>query len=471
MAAPFDLTAVWMAEATGGRLLGGAPDAVASGVSIDSRTIKEGDLYVALRGERHDGHAFIADALAKRASGLLIADSEAAAATEHAAASGAFVIAVDDTLVALQALGREIRRRASALVVAITGSAGKTTTKELTAALLEAKFEVFRNRGNLNNHIGLPLSLAELHSGPDVAVVELGMNHHGEISTLVALAEPEVRVWTNVGNAHIGFFASRDDIADAKAEILERARATDLLVANADDEAVMARATAFRGRLVTFGLSESATIRATNVAQRGIDGTSATIATPSGKIDIALPLVGAGNLLNTLAAIAVALDLGVTLDDIAARIATLTPASKRGEVVRLSTGVTVVDDSYNSSPAALLQSLGALKATTATRRAAVLGEMLELGDHAISLHEECGRAAADSNLAWLVTVGGAPARAMAGAAVSAGMPEAAVTHVATADDAASQTVSRLKPGDVVLIKGSRGIGVDRVVARLKEEAA
>jgi UDP-N-acetylmuramoyl-tripeptide--D-alanyl-D-alanine ligase len=440
-------------------------------VSIDSRTIEEGDLYVAIRGERHDGHAFVADALAKRAAGVLIAESDAAAALTHAAASGAFVIAVNDTLVALQALGREIRRRASALVVAITGSAGKTTTKELTAALLDAKFEVFRNRGNLNNHIGLPLSLAELRAGPDVAVVELGMNHKGEISTLVALAEPEVRVWTNVGNAHIGFFASRDDIADAKAEILERARATDLLVANADDDAVMARATAFRGRLVTFGLSESATIRATNVSERGIDGTSATIVTPAGNIDIALPLVGAGNLLNTLAAVAVALDLGVSLDDIAARIATLTPASKRGEVVRLSTGVTVVDDSYNSSPAALLQSLGALKVTTATRRAAVLGEMLELGDHAISLHEECGRAAAGSNLAWLVTVGGAPARAMAGAAVSAGMPEAAVTHVATADDAADQAVSRLKPGDVVLIKGSRGIGVDRVVASLKEEAA
>src|SRR5690606_16061644 len=247
-----------------------------------------------------------------------------------------------------QMLGREIRRRSAAIVVAITGSAGKTTTKELTAALLGTKFDVFRNHGNLNNHIGLPLSLTELHSGPDVAVVELGMNHKGEISTLVGLAEPEIRVWTNVGNAHIGFFASRDDIADAKAEILERARATDLLVANADDDAVMARAAAFQGRVVTFGVSQPAAIRAINIVARGIDGTSATIVTPVATFDVTLPLVGRGNLMNALAAVAVAIELDVPVADIAARIGTLAPASHRGEVRRLANGVTVVDDSYNS---------------------------------------------------------------------------------------------------------------------------
>ena len=466
MGAPFELTAAWIAEAAGGRLVSGSAETVAAGLSIDSRAIKPGELYIAIRGERHDGHAFVGDALKAGAAGLLVSDASAAPAE-----ADAFVVVVADTLAALQALGREIRRRSAAMVVAITGSAGKTTTKELTAALLETKFDVFRNRGNLNNHIGLPLSLAELRSGPDVAVVELGMNHKGEISTLVALAEPEVRVWTNVGNAHIGFFASREEIADAKAEILERARATDLLVANADDDAVMARAATFQGRVVTFGLSESAAVRAIDVTTRGIDGTEATVVTPVGTFDIRLPLVGTGNLMNVLAAIAVALELDVPVADISAKIGTLAPAAKRGEVIRLANGVTLVDDSYNSSPAALLQSLAALEASGATRRAAVLGEMLELGDHAVTLHEECGRAAAGARLAWLVTVGGEPARAMAGAAVGAGMPAGAVTHVATADEASGEAASRVKPGDAVLIKGSRGIGVDRVVARLKEEAA
>ena len=466
MAAPFDLTAQWMADVTGGRLVAGNPDAVATGVSIDTRTLAPGALYVALRGERHDGHAFVSAALAAGASGVLVSDPSNAASP-----GDAFVIVVDDTTVALQMLGREIRRRSAAIVVAITGSAGKTTTKELTAALLGTKFDVFRNHGNLNNHIGLPLSLTELHSGPDVAVVELGMNHKGEISTLVGLAEPEIRVWTNVGNAHIGFFASRDDIADAKAEILERARATDLLVANADDDAVMARAAAFQGRVVTFGVSQPAAIRAINIVARGIDGTSATIVTPVATFDVTLPLVGRGNLMNALAAVAVAIELDVPVADIAARIGTLAPASHRGEVRRLANGVTVVDDSYNSSPAALLLSLEALAATDTERRAAVLGEMLELGAHAQTLHEECGRAAAASNLAWLITVGGDPARAMADAAVGAGMAADSVTHVPTAGDAAGAALSRVRPGDVVLVKGSRGIGVDHVVARLEEEAA
>ena len=466
MGAPFDLTADWLAAASRGRLAAGNPGTRVSGISIDTRTLQPGALYVALKGERLDGHAFMADAIARGASGVLIA-----ASWPGERPSNVFVIEADDTLAALQAIGREIRRRSQAIVVAITGSAGKTTTKELTASLLDAKHQVFRNRGNLNNHIGLPLSLAELKAGPDVAVVELGMNHKGEISTLVALAEPEIRVWTNVGNAHIGFFASREEIAEAKAEILERPRAGDRLIVNGDDPLIAGHARVFQGRVITFGLSEHADVRADQVVARGIDGIDATVHTPKGSFDVRVPLVGLGNLMNVLAATAVAIELDVPLDEIARRIAALAPAAKRGEVIRQDNGVTIVDDSYNSSPAALLQSLAALKATAATRRAAVLGEMLELGDHAIGLHEECGRAAADASLAWLVTVGGAPAGAMARAALAAGMRPDAVEHVATADEASAIAIARAQRGDVVLVKGSRGIGVDRVVARMKAEAA
>src|SRR6185295_8290054 len=274
-------------------------------------------------------------------------------------------------------------------------SAGKTTTKELTAELLSARYTVFRNRGNLNNHIGLPLSLLELRSRPDVAVVELGMNHAGEIRTLVGIAEPDVRVWTNVGDAHAGFFASVDAIADAKAEILEQARPDDLLVANADDPWIRARAGRFAGRVRTFGVSDGADYRASDVRHRGLDGMAAALTTPQGNADVETPLLGTGNLLNLLAAAAVAAELGVPLDAIAARAATLKPATRRGELLRLPGGITLIDDSYNSSPAALTKALETVAASTGSaRKIAVLGEMLELGAHADRLHAECGRAAA-----------------------------------------------------------------------------
>ena len=223
-----------------------------------------GDLFVAVRGDRFDGHDFVAAALAAGAAGAVVTATPALPEAGKAGPAP-LLIEVADTTQALQDGAREVRRRSGATVVAITGSAGKTTTKELTAEFLSAKYTVFRNRGNLNNHIGLPLSLLELRSRPDVAVVELGMNHAGEIRTLVGIAEPEVRVWTNVGDAHAGFFASADAIADAKAEILEQARPDDLLVANADDARIRARAGRFAGRIRTFGISDDADYRASGV--------------------------------------------------------------------------------------------------------------------------------------------------------------------------------------------------------------
>jgi UDP-N-acetylmuramoyl-tripeptide--D-alanyl-D-alanine ligase len=379
------------------------------------------------------------------------------------------VIEVDDTTAALQALAHGVRRESGARVVAITGSAGKTTTKEVTSDFLEGRYRVVRNRGNFNNHIGLPLSLIELRQRPEIAVVELGMNHAGEISTLVRVAEPDVRVWTNVGEAHLGFFASLDAIADAKAEILEGADASTVLVANADDERIAARIGSFRGRVVTFGIVRDAGVRASHVVDRGIEGTSARVTTPHGGVDIATPLVGRGNLANILAATAVALELGVPLATVAEKAAQLRPASHRGEVVRLSSGITVVDDSYNANPTATKAALAVLASSHASRRVAVLGEMLELGDRAAELHEGIGRAAADAGVDLLLAVGGGPAIALADAAIAAGMPRTNVRHFATSDAAADAAVALVRAGDVVLVKGSRGVKTDRVVERLKSE--
>jgi UDP-N-acetylmuramoyl-tripeptide--D-alanyl-D-alanine ligase len=462
---PVAVTAGELAEAAGGRLVGGDGGRVIGGISIDSRTVAPGDLFFAIRGERFDGHAFVGAAFEHGAAGVVVSDTAAAARGPE----GAIVVLVDDTTAALQVLARHVRRASGAKVVAITGSAGKTTTKEIAAEFLSSRYRVFRNKGNLNNHIGLPLSLLELRGRPEVAVVELGMNHAGEIRTLVGIAEPDVRVWTNVGDAHMGFFASADAIADAKAEILEQARPADVLVANADDERVMAHARRFTAKVVTFGIDQEADVRAADVTDHGVDGTSAWLMTNHGEARIETPLVGRGNLANILAAAAVALEADVPLAEIVARAATLAPAPRRGKVLRLPGGVTVLDDSYNSSPAALRRALETLKSTTGrARKGAILGEMLELGDHAIRLHRACGEAAAAAGLAWLVTVGGAPANALGEAAVIAGLPAASVRHAATLAEAAEIALSFARPGDLVLVKGSRGIGVDRVTDRLEE---
>jgi UDP-N-acetylmuramoyl-tripeptide--D-alanyl-D-alanine ligase len=452
--------------ATGGRLLSGNPSAPLGRIVIDSRAVGAGDVFFAIHGERLDGHAYVKDAIAAGAAVAVIHD------LSSALGAAAIVVQVEDTTAALQHLARYVRRQSQARVVAITGSAGKTTTKEICAEFLSARFRVFRNKGNLNNHIGLPLSLLELRDRPEVAVVELGMNHPGEIRTLVGVAEPNVRVWTNVGDAHLGFFASPDAIADAKAEILERAAADDVLVANADDPRVMARIASFAGRIVTFGLSSAANVRAEQVEFRGLDGVRARVRTPSGEYDLDTPLLGGGNLLNILAASAVAVTLGVAVGDLAVRARALRPAYHRGELLRLPGGVTLIDDSYNSSPSALKKSLEIVRAAAGSaRKIAVLGEMLELGDHATSLHRECGRAAQAAGVDLLIVAGGAPAQALADEARAAGMQSGSVVVARDRAGAGEALRKVVRPGDLVLVKGSRGIGLDGVVDMLKAEFA
>jgi UDP-N-acetylmuramoyl-tripeptide--D-alanyl-D-alanine ligase len=464
------LSGGFVAAAAGGFVRAGDPAREFTGVSIDSRTIAPGELYVAIRGERFDGGDFAGQALAAGAAGVLLP------AGRSIAVSGAgvpgdrgepVVIEAADTVAALQALARSIRRASGTKVVAVTGSAGKTTTKEAAAALLSDRYRVTRNRGNLNNHIGLPLSLVELRHRPDIAVVELGMNHAGEIRTLVGIAEPDVRVWTNVGDAHMGFFESMDAIADAKAEILEGAGPATRLVANADDDRIAARLPRFAGTVTTFGIDREADVRAADVEDRGIDGMRAAVRTPAGSVALDVPLIGRGNLANVLAAVAVASGFDIGLDALRAGVARLKPPAHRGEVIRLAGGVTVIDDSYNANPTATRRALEVLRASRAERRIAVLGEMLELGGHAVALHEDVGRAAARA-ADWLIAVGGAPAAAMAEAAVEAGLDRRRVEHFATSDEAAARVRALVEPGDLVLVKGSRGVRTDRVVERLLE---
>ena len=458
------MTLAEVAQATGGRVVAGAPDTGIDGFSIDSRSLDPGDLFVALRGDRFDGHRFVEDALAAGACGALVSERGALGI------SPAKGIVVDDTLRALQMLAGYVRQASGARVVAVTGSVGKTTTKELTAAVASARYRVFKTEGNLNNHIGLPLSLLELRSRPEVAVVELGMNHSGEISRLVAIAKPEMRVWTNVAEVHAEFFASVDHIADAKAEILEGATTDSVAVVNAGDPRVMARVSDFEGTVKTFGLGVDADVTAVAVEDYGFDGMRVRLSTPVGTTVVSTPLSGRGNLANLMAAVAVGVELDVPLDALAERVRRVEPPAHRGQVHRLARGVVVVDDSYNASPLALETALAIMSTDTRPgRRIAVLGEMLELGDRAFELHCGVGRAAAAAGLDLLVTVGGGTARALGTAAAAAGLSADAVFHCETSDEAAERVLKLIQDHDLVLVKGSRRVRTDLVVSRLVGE--
>ena len=439
-----------------------------SGFSIDSRTISPGDLFIAIRGDRLDGNAYVREAVAKGAIGALVSDP---ALTNAPDLGGTALLLVPDTLVALQALASKVRRDSGAAVVAVTGSAGKSTTKEITADFLSTRYTVFRNRGNLNNHIGLPLSLLELRRRPDIGVLELGMNHAGEISTLVRIAEPDVRVWTNVGPAHLEFFGTVEAIAEAKAEILEGADKDAVLIANADDDLVMRHAERFAGRVRTFGVDRPADVRALAVRDLGIDGTAAIMRTPIGESELRSPLPGIANLSNVLAAAAVAIRFDVPLADIVERAAMLKPVPRRGEVIRTG-NITIVDDSYNSNPGALSRALAMLGGESRyARRVVVVGEMLELGDASSELHRAAGEEAGRLHFSELVAVGGPNARAVADGAITAGMQASHVHYVQTSSAAGDLAATLVKPGDLVLVKGSRGIRTEVVVDRLKAEFA
>jgi UDP-N-acetylmuramoyl-tripeptide--D-alanyl-D-alanine ligase len=468
----FVLTAGLVADATGGRVVAGDTGRLFDAIVTDSRRMTPtlaspttpGGLFIALEGPNFDGHDFVSQAIAHGVAGVLVS-------RPPVEAGQATVILVKDTLIALQQLGQSVRVRSGARVVAITGSAGKTTTKEATAALLSARYRVFKNTGNFNNHWGLPLSLIELRQGPEIAVVELGMNNPGEISALVRLAMPDVRVWTNVGNAHIGHFGSADAIARAKAEILEGATAASLLVANADDPRVMRHAAGFAGRTLTFGIHATADVQARTVEDRGFDGTVAEVTTPWGPVTLRLALPGRANLLNVLAAVTVALEAGVPVADVERVAATLVPVAQRGGSETLASGVRLIDDSYNASPAAVQASIQALAATPCGgRRMAVLGEMRELGAQAVALHAECGRAVAEAAVDVLVVVGGPDADGLLQGAIAGGLSPSRLHRFATSEEAAPAVASLVRARDLVLVKGSRGTRTDVIADRLREVA-
>jgi UDP-N-acetylmuramoyl-tripeptide--D-alanyl-D-alanine ligase len=426
-----------------------APGKQISGWSIDSRTLAPGDLFVALRGENHDGHDYVNAALEKGAAGAVV---------ERDLDSPSLLI-VEDTLAALQKLAGWARCRWAGRVVAVTGSAGKTTTKDVIAQLVAVEVAAGKTIGNLNNHVGLPLSILRLPDESRVAVLEMGMNHAGEIRALARIARPDVGVVTNVGYAHVEAFGSVEAVARAKRELIEELPADGVAVLNADDPLVSAFREVHRGRVVTFGLSENADVRAEDV-ELGVE----TVRFRCGGVRFESPLVGRHGVSNVLAGLAVAQVFEIPPERLRDAVRSLSPGKMRGERLEHN-GVVIWNDSYNSNPEAARAMIDVLRSTPARRRVAALGEMLELGPSTEPLHRDIGRYVAAQGIDVLVGIRGA-ARFMVEEAVRAGLSEGAAYFFEDPGQAGEFLSGMLREGDAVLFKGSRGVKVERALERV-----
>src|ERR1700674_3390337 len=373
---------------------------VAQGYSIDSRTIQPGELFFAVKGERMDGHDFVSQALEKGATAAVIRKDQFARYTVKIR-----LITVDDTLAALQTLASAVRRLWGKPLIGVTGSTGKTTTKEAIAHVLSTRFRVLKSEGNFNNHFGLPLMLLRLESGQETAVIEMGMSHAGEIAALAKIAHPEIGVVTNVAPVHLEFFDSISDIARAKYELIESLPAGGTAVLNADDEYVSQFGRDFKGKVVTYGLGPTADVRADNINTLGAGGSTFDVIAGGCRENAILPLVGTHNIHNALAAVAVGLDRGLTPSQAVGALASLAPPDKRGEVVQLD-NITVINDCYNSNPKALDTMVDTVAAMPASRRIVVAGEMLELGPAGEDMHRRTGQYMAEKKIDLLVGVRG-----------------------------------------------------------------
>jgi len=444
----------------------------ALGYSIDSRTVRVGEMFFAIRGENYDGHRFVRDALERGAIAAVVSRDFALSNDD---ADNINLIRVADTLVALQRLAAAVMRNWRGREVAITGSMGKTTTKEMTAAALARAGRVIKTLGNLNNDYGLPLSILKMESDGahasdfDYAVLEMGMNHKGEIARLAEIAPPDLGVVTIVAPVHLEFFDSVEAIAEAKAELIAGIKTGGAAVLNADDERV-ARMREMRSDIDyrTFGIEREADVTARGIQSDGLSGTRFELVTPRGNVDARLSVAGRHNIYNALAAAAVADFYEVSLEQIAASLAESSSPRMRGEVLRFAEGFTVVDDSYNSNPRALIEMVTTICANKdCARKIVVAGEMLELGATAAQLHREAGRQIAKLGVDLLIGVRGLAREIVAGAREAEMSAESAI-FFETPNEAADVLTREARAGDLILIKGSRGVKTEIVVERMKQ---
>lgn len=435
--------------ATGGTLVRGNPDGVFGGLSTDSRDVAEGNLFVALAGERFDGHAFIPDAVKRGAAGLLV-QREAIESPDNTS-----VIRVDDTLRALGDIANLWRNKFAIPVVAVTGSSGKTTTKEMIATVAELAGTVLKSRGNYNNLIGLPLSLLELDTGHEMAVVEMGSNSRGEIARLAAIAAPDIGVITNIGPAHLEGFGSLDMVMEEKGDLFSNMKPSGVAVINRDDPFTRVLADRWAGRNIGFGIDENAFVRAERIFMRGERGVSFTLNMGGIGKGVDMTVVGRHNIYNALACAAACWAMDIPYDLICEGLSAFRQVKGRMDIHRLKGGGTVIDDTYNANPASVmeaLRTLGDLKGKNES--IVILGDMLELGEGAERLHEKVGKAVADTGVGTLFLKGDF-SQSVAKGAVERGFREDHIYYTETPDGIMDLLHSLVREGDWILVKGSR----------------
>ena len=446
-----------------GVMISGLRSIPLSGVSIDSRTLKPGDLFFAIRGPRRDGHDFIPEVLDKGAVGAVVA-SDYEPGFDYP--EDRTLLKVADTHQALKNLAASIRRRWQGRLVGITGSMGKTTVKEFAAHVLQIRYAIYRSPGNYNNLFGLPLALCGLLPEHEIGILEMGMSAAGEIAEMCMMAQPHVGVITNVAPVHLEFFPGVEAIASAKGELALALGAEGTLIYCGDDPLVADIGARFRGKRISFGCGEDVAVRATEIEVASLGETRFKLATAQGTLAASVPHAGFHYVMNALAAVALGLHFGLEADRVVEGLKTLPPSPMRGQVVTLPGGLTLIDDSYNSNPRALRQMINTLCTLPGgQRRIVVAGEMLELGPDAAMLHYECGAWAARCGVDLLIAVRGT-AQEIARGAVESGMPQERVRFFGDVDSAAEFLMSVTQTGDLLLIKGSRGVQLDRIVRSL-----
>jgi UDP-N-acetylmuramoyl-tripeptide--D-alanyl-D-alanine ligase len=460
------LKAEEIARAVQAQRLDASGSIMPSGYSIDSRSLAAGECFIAIQGPNFDGHEFIGAAL-RQGAALVIARAD----TQSPIEAGWPVIRVDDTLAALQRLANFTRRKWGKTVVAITGSTGKTTTKEMTSLLLQAHFRIFKSAGNFNNDFGLPLSILKLAEEYEIAVLELGMSRAGEIQRLSRIAEPNIGVVTNVRPVHLENFRSMQGIALAKRELIESLPADGVAVLNNDDRRVRKFGRMFPGKVLTFGVETAAAYHASEIRSLGLEGQEFRLDHKAQGHKLWLPLIGEHNVHNALPAIAVAHHLGVGFETIRQSLSALKPAAGRGELLRFHDGFAVLNDSYNSNPAAMEAVIAFLKTLTGfKRKILVAGEMLELGPDAEQFHRECGKLAAAAKIDRIVGVRGL-AEFITRAAQEQGRLPAETPFFADSAAAGEWLTREVMDGDFVVVKGSRGVRTEKVMEILRRDHA
>jgi len=450
-----------IAEITGGKILQGSPDLSFDRFNIDSRLTRPGELFFALEAARN-GHDYIFDCAQKGAAGAII--SHDINPPNHNFA----LIKVKNTLDALQQIAKNIVRSHPARIVGITGSTGKTTTKEFIYSLLKNRYRVLKSQGNFNNYIGLPLSILDLKDEHEIAVLEMGMNSPGEIKLLTEIAPPDISVITNIQPVHMEFFESLQKIAAAKKEILDGTKHDGIAILNSDDTLVLEIARDFKGKKILFGINENSLIRAENINQRGLEQLSFDLFYGRERTNISLSLFNESYLYNFLAAAATAYSLDVSLDELKETAKFLKPFAMRGTVFRLKSNIVLIDDSYNSNPFGLAKSLQSLAGVKQGRRIAVLGDMREMGKQEEKYHIDAGKLVYQLGIDILVTVGSL-AEKIAQGALSSGMDKNSIFSFKSPDEAALEITSFLRENDIILIKGSRAVELDKIVEFIKRK--